>query len=203
MTDVRGGELVRPAAADAVARVGRVLQRRPRVGGIVDAKRDRAGAVAAEIADLRIVPVDHEHRFLWQGRGRRPPVGGDVLELAVAVELVAEEVAEQHGARPHAARDLGERALVHLEQPQLGVALRQERGRHAGGEVRAGAVPGQAALRFEDLGGHGGGRRLAVGGGDDRSAVRQPRCERVDRARIELPEQLARQRRAAARAREA
>ncbi len=156
-----------------------------------------------EVADLRIVPVDDEHRVLWQGRGRRPPVGGDVLQLAVAVELISEEVAEQHGAGLYAARDLGERTLVHLEEPQLGVALRQERRRHAGGEVRARAVPGETVLRFEDLGGHGGGRRLAVGGGDDRSAVRQPGCERVDCARIELPEQLARQRRAAARAREA
>ena len=74
------------------------------------------GAVAAEVADLRIVSVDHEHRLLWQRRGRRPPVGGDVLQLAVTVELVAEEVAEQHRARPHAARDLGERPLVHLEE---------------------------------------------------------------------------------------
>ena len=66
MADVGGCELVRPAAADAVARVGRVLQRRPCMCGIVDAEGDRAGAVAAEVADLRIVPVDHEHRFRWQ-----------------------------------------------------------------------------------------------------------------------------------------
>ena len=160
-------------------------------------------AVAPEVADLRIVPVDDEHRFLRQGRGRRPPVGGDVLQLAVTVELISEEIAEQHGAGSYAARDLGQRTLVHLEEPQLGIALRQERRRHSGGEVRARAVPGEPVLRLEDLGGHGGGRRLAVGGGDDRSAARQPGCERVDRARIELPEQLARQRRAAARACEA
>ena len=203
MADVGGGELVGPSAADAVARVGRVLQRRAGVRGIVDAEGDRAGAVAAEVADLRIVAVDHEHRLRRQLGGRRPPVVGDVLELAVAVELVAEEVAEQHGARPDAAHDLGQRALVHLEQAELRVALRQERGGDAGGEVRARAVPGEATSRLEDLGGHRSRRRLPVRRGDDRGAVRQPRGERVDRARIELPEQLARQRRAAARARQA
>ena len=83
------------------------------------------GAAAREVADLRIVAVDDEHRVVRQRRGRRPPALGDVLELAVAVELVAEEVAEQDRARPDAAGDLRQRALVDLEQPQLGVALRR------------------------------------------------------------------------------
>ena len=106
VADVRRGELVRLPAADAVARVGRMLERRPRVPRIVDPVRDRVRAFPGELAHLRVVAVDDEHRLGRQRRGRGPPALGDVLELAVAVELVAEEVAEQHRPRPDAADDL-------------------------------------------------------------------------------------------------
>ena len=54
--------------------------------------------VAAEVGDERIVGVEHELRRRGRGDGRRPAVG-DRLELAVAVELVAEEVGQQQRAR--------------------------------------------------------------------------------------------------------
>ena len=57
---------------------------------------------------------------------RRQPLG-DVLELAVAVELVAEEVAEQERARPDPSSDLRQRALVDLEQAELRVAGGEQR----------------------------------------------------------------------------
>ena len=100
VADVRGGELVRPAAPDAVARVGRVLQRRPGVCRIVDRRRrslparSRPRSPTCGSSPLTTSTVSSGKR-----RDRRPPVGGDVLQLAVAVELVAEEVAEQHRAR--------------------------------------------------------------------------------------------------------
>ena len=200
MADVRGRELVRLPAADAVARVGRVLERGAGVARIVDPVGDRVRALARQVADLRVVAVDHEHGLRRQ-RGRRgTPALGDVLELPVAVELVAEEVAEQHRARPDPANDLRQRAFVDLEQAQVGVALGEEGGGDPGDEVRAGAVPGEPAARLEDLGGHRGRRGLAVRRRDDGGAVAKPCRERVDRAGIELPEELARQRRAAARA---
>jgi hypothetical protein len=63
-----------------------------------------------------------------------------VLELAVAVELVAEEVAEGDGARAHATGDLGQGRLVDLEQAQLGVACSQQRRGDAREQVGARAV---------------------------------------------------------------
>ena len=79
--------------------------------------------------------------------------------------------------------------------------VEQRRG-DAGDEVRTGAVPRERMPGLEDLGRHRGRGRLAVRRGDDRRAVRQAPGEGVDRARIELPEQLARQRRSTAGARE-
>jgi hypothetical protein len=125
-----------------------------------------------------------------------------VLELAVAVQLVAEEVREQQRARLHAARDLGQCALVDLQQAELRVARGEEGGGDPRDEVGTGAVPGEPAPA-QDLRHHRRRRRLAVRGGDEGGAVGQPRGQRVDRAWIELPEQLARDRRAPARAGEA
>ena len=67
-----------------------------------------------------------------------------------------------------------------------------------GDEVRAGGVVGEPVARAEDLRGHRRGRRLAVRRRDQHGALRQPRGEPVDRARIELPEELSGHRRAAA-----
>ena len=50
-----------------------------------------------------------------------PPPLCEELELAVAVELVAKEVAEAERARPDPPRDLRERGLVDLEEPELRV----------------------------------------------------------------------------------
>ena len=66
------------------------------------------------------------------------PALGDELELAVAVELVAEEVAEADGPRLHARGDLGQGGLVDLEEPELGAPGLEQRGGDARDEVRAG-----------------------------------------------------------------
>ena len=80
-----------------------------------------AAALARQVADLGIVRV-HDHARVGRQVGHGgAPAAGDELELAVAVELVAKQVAEADRARPHAPRDLRQRALVDLEQPQLGV----------------------------------------------------------------------------------
>ena len=143
---------------------------------------------------------------MGEGGDRRAPALGDVLELAVAVELVAEEVAERDDARAHAHDHLGQGELVHLEQAELGVVGREQGGGDARGEVGTGVVPGQPVRGAEDAGEHRARRRLPVRRRDDGDAGRQPGRECVDRTRIDLPEQLAGQRRAAAapgRAREA
>ena len=178
MADVGGGELVRRPADDAVARVGGVLERRAAVPRVVDPERDRAGASAREVADLRVVAVDDQRRVLRQLAPLRTPPLGDVLQLAVAVQLVAEEVAEQNGPRPHAPDDLGQRPFVHLEQPQLRIALREQRRGDAGDEIRAGAVP-RERIRAR------GSRPPSRSSSSSRSSPRRPRrlAEGASRAR--------------------
>ena len=82
---------------------------RPRVVEAVD-------DAVAERADLRVVAVQDEHRLGRELVDGDAPALGDQLELAVAVELVAEEVAEANGTRAHAPEHLRERRLVHLEE---------------------------------------------------------------------------------------
>src|SRR6266545_3950420 len=121
-----------------------------------------------------------------------------MLQLAVAVELVAEEVAEAHGTRPHTLGDLGEGRLVYLEEPELRAARVQEGGGDPRHEVGAGVVVRKPHTAAQDLGRHCRGRRLAVGRGDQRRPERQPRREPVDGPGVQLPEQLAGERRPAA-----
>ena len=64
--DVRGRVVVGGAAADAVLRVGGVLQRRAREARIVDAEAQRLLAAVRELGDEGIVGVDDERRG---GRG--------------------------------------------------------------------------------------------------------------------------------------
>ena len=139
------------------------------------------------------------------GSARRPPPAlGDELELAVAVELVAEEVAEADRARPHArARP----PAAPPRPPRTAPARRRAAASSAEATPETRFAPERVVrepeARREDLGRHRRRRRLAVRRRDERRSRRKPRGQPVDRARVELPEQLARHRRAAARAGEA
>ena len=106
---------VRAAVAAEVAEVdGVVVVRRGRSCGSASSRR-RAGAPAApgsrprrrsrrpargsrpEVGHQRVVGVQHEARARRRARRRElGPAVGQQLELAVAVELVAEEVGQQH-----------------------------------------------------------------------------------------------------------
>src|SRR6266571_6678353 len=81
---------VRRAAPHAVLRVGRVLQ--GRLGGtrIVDAERHRVRTFPREISDLGIVTIHDQRRVRIQTAHGDTPTLGDMLELAVTVELVPE-----------------------------------------------------------------------------------------------------------------
>ena len=185
------------AAAAAVLGVGRVLELGERERVVLDAEVERV-AVAAEVGDQRVVGVEHERGRLRQPGDDLGPAVGDDLELAVAVELVAEQVAEQHGARRELGRDRAEPELVDLEQPHV-APVRGQRGGDAAGHVGAGAVVDEArAGAPEDARHHRRRRGLAVGGGDHDAAARQPRRQPRDRARLGAHEHLAGQRGAAA-----
>ena len=60
--------------------------------------------------------------------GPRRRVLRNQLELAVAVELVAEQVSQQNGAWAHPLRNLWQGALVDLEEAELCAARRKQRG---------------------------------------------------------------------------
>ena len=195
MPNVRGGVGVGRAAADAVLRVGRVLHGRPGHARVVETERDAARVRLANHRELRVVGVVDKPSVRGQSGHRLPPALGDELEFAVPVELVAEEVAEANRSRPQAPQELRQGALVHLEQPEIGIPGAQQRGRYSRDEIRAGTVVREPVPRTEDLGRHRGRRRLAVRRRDDSGSRRQSRSEAVDRVAVELREELARDRR--------
>ena len=173
VTHVRGREHVRGAAADAVLRVRRVLELRLGVARVVEPEDDRARPLAGEIADLRVVAVHDERRLRRQGVDRLPPALGDELELAVPIELVAEEVAQADRAGSKSHRNLRQGALVDLEQAELGAPRRREQGRgDTRDEVRARAVVHEPGAGPEDRRAQRGGGRLPVRGRDERRAER-------------------------------
>ena len=147
---------------------------------VVEAEADDAGPRLRDGRERGVVGV-HEHaRRVGQVAQRRKPALGDELELAVAVELVAEQVAEAHRPRRELARELGKRALVDLEEAELGVAgLEQSRG-HSRDEIRAGGVVSEPGAGAQDLGRHRRRRRLPVRGRDEGYSERQ-RARRVAR----------------------
>ena len=161
---------------------------------------------AAEVGDERVVGVEHELRPRRASLDDGGPAVGDRVELAVAVELVAEQVGEQQRARLQLVDHRPEPELVDLEQPEVAVELAPAAargGRQGGGDatrhVRAGAVVDETrAGALEDRRHHRGRRRLAVGGRDHDAAVLQPPGQQPDGVRLEAREQLARQRGAAA-----
>ena len=169
---------------------------------VLDPEVGRVGHAAAEVGHERVVGVEDEHAAAGAGGGDGGPAVGDRLELAVAVELVAEQVAEQQRARVELLDDGAQPELVDLEEPELARQLAAaaaggagQRGRHAARHVRPGAVVDQPrAPALEDRGEHRGGRRLAVRGRHDDAAALQARREQADRVRLEAGEQLAGQR---------
>ena len=126
MADVRGRVVVGRPARAAVLRVGGMGEALAGDGGVVDPEPERLGTAARDVGQEWVVGVhDRPRRGIEVGDSRAPALG-DVLELAVAVELVAEKVPETDGLRPDAAGDVGKRALVDLEEPEVGPVARRE-----------------------------------------------------------------------------
>ena len=149
VADVRGGVVVRRATADAVLRVGSVLERWAGHARIVETEGDAFRMRLGHRGELRVVGVVDESRLCSQSGHRVPPALGDQLELAVAVELVAEEVAEAdrssaagvaraRGARPRPPRTARDRRRRRRAAP---TRLRR-RGSRPRRCARAGAVDG-------------------------------------------------------------
>ena len=155
------------------------------------------------MADLGIVGVEDDGGLGGQRRDRLAPPSREQLELTVAVELVAEQVAEADGPWTDPAHHLGEGGLVDLEQAELRMVGREQCRGDAREQVRPGTVVGEPQARVEDLRRHRGGRRLPVRRRDRDRAGGKARGEPVDRAGVDGREQLSRDRGAAAGADEA
>ena len=191
-----------PAAAAVLGVVG-VLELGQRLARVLDAEVGDPGAAleppsrprsaTSGSSALRQKPVPPARSATRLG-----PFVGEQLELAVAVELVAEEIAEHDLARVELARDPGQPCLVDLEQALLAALLEQRRG-DAAVHVRSGAVVHRRAARRPQGGGdHRRRRRLPVGGADDGRATVKPGAEARDRVGRHPQEQPPRQGRAAA-----
>ena len=190
------------AAATAMLGVGGVLELGQGLARVLDAEIDdavaaRAVGVAAEVGDQRVVGVEDEAGAAGALGHQRRPIVGEGLDLPVAVELVAEEVAEDDQRGVELGRHLRQPGLVDLEEA-LAAALLEQRGRDAPGHVRPGPVVHRlAAHGGEDRGDHPGSRRLAVRGADHGRRV-EPGAEAGDRVGGEAQEHAPGQRRAAA-----
>ena len=165
-------------------------------------KRTARGLSLHDVSHDRIVSVDHERRLRRHGRDRGTPALCDDLELPIAIELIAEEVAESDDPRPRSRDRFGKRPFVDLEQSQIRLARGDERRRDSGEEIRARAVPGETVIASENLRRHRGRRRLPVRRRHQSDAARKPRCESIHGTGIELPEDLSGNRGAAAAPRE-
>ncbi len=191
MADVGGGVVVRRAAAQAVLRVGRVLERGARVARVVDPERHATAPGRGQIADLRVVGV-HDEQRLGQ-LPRRPRASG----RRRAPARRSGRAGRGRGCRADSA--FGRRRCATSGSAASSTSNSPSSAPRAGRRVEAtprdevgpGAVVGESYPRPEDLGGHRRRRRLAVRRRDEDRALRQLRGEAVDRPRVELPEQLA------------
>ena len=94
---------------------------------VLDAEVPRLGAFhAAEVGHERVVGVEHELGGRGALGGHRGPAVGDRVELAVAVELVAEQVGEQHRARVEL---LDHRRRARTRRPRTARGRRRARAR--------------------------------------------------------------------------
>ena len=118
----RGGRNV------AVFGVEGMLELGQRLRGVLDPEVDDALAaalvgVATEVGDQRVIGVEDEPAPTDPlGDRLRPPVG-EYLDLAVAIELVTEEVAEHDQGRVELGGDLRQPRLVDLEQALAALLL--------------------------------------------------------------------------------
>ena len=184
VADVGGGEVVRRSAAEAVLRVGRVLEMRPGVARVVEAEAERRRASVGEIRRRRVVRVHDERRVDGKARRRR----------RASARRRARARRSGRAGRGRGCR--GRRTRGRIRASASGSAASSTSNRPSSARraaTSADAIPerrfaparfhASASLVAEDLGRHRGRRGLPVGRGDERDAVRQPGGERVDRCR--------------------
>ena len=180
----------RRVAQGAEAGVAYAIRLEPR--GLVDAEADaRVVNARGDGGAQRVVGVVDQG-----GLGREPQRLGDhvlrVVDLAVAVELVPEEVKKDERAGPYLRQDAHGVELVALEGAEAALLSSEAAAsrHHGGGDARLHVVAGAVAHHVvagggEPVGYEPVGGRLSVGPGDHDGAVEVGR-EVGDDVRIEL-----------------
>ena len=165
------------AAVTAVLGVGGVLHARQRLRVVLDTEIGHAGSrPRPRSATSGSSAFSTKRARPSSRRDQLRPAVREQLQLAVAVELVAEEVGEEQEAGLHLVGHAREPRLVDLEQPELAAlpAGVEQRGRDAPRHVRAGPVVNhRTAVALEAGGDHRGGGRLAVRGREEHGAGRE------------------------------
>ena len=152
VTDERPLVGVGGAAAAAVLRVVGVLEPGEGLARVLDAEVGDARSpaqlpVAAEVGDQRVVRAEREPDPAGGAEllDQHGPLVGQALQLAVAVELVAEEVGEHQQTGPQLRGHAGQPGLVDLEQPLAAASGRAARSRPPSAcSTRPGCGPARA-----------------------------------------------------------
>ena len=179
-------------AALAHLRVGHRILRQPQV--LVHAERD--GGVRRALGDAdaqRVVGVVHQHRVrrLLQ---RAHDAVLDAVDLAHAVQLVAEQVEQHHVGGLQLRQDLRQPQLVALEHAPIRRAGVQQRRRHTRVQVRAGPVAHHALARqLKRVGQQVRHRGLSVRSNHAHRALLQLRREVGNETRIHVQRDFARE----------
>src|SRR5260370_23449397 len=160
--------------------------------------------VHTDLGDARIISVENGAALLGKPRQRHFDPPGDRLQLAVAIELVAEKVEDDRRARLDLVDRSLEARLIDFEDAPIRsqTAVRtcplQRRSSGAQDEVGARAIRHHAlACAFEEPAQTPRRRRLAGGAGDDDGTVLEVSREVAEYVRIDGPGDVAGQRRAA------
>ncbi len=182
-------------ALDAADRVGGVL--RHVCAYVVGAHAEveaTAGGVWREACHHRIVAVEHDRGLGRQAADHVLERGGDAVQLAVAVQLIAEEIVHDHHIRLDLRHGATDSRFVDLEDEHIGVQCAEQAravdgdGGDALQEIRAGAILGDAlAARLRQRGEHATGGRLAVAAADDDLARAAAADDFAQHTRIDTP----------------
>ncbi len=95
---------------------------------VLDAEVDNALAVAPEVSDQRVIGVEGEPGPPGARLDRPRPFVGERLHLAVAIELIAEEIAEDDQRGAELPGYPWQPGLVDLEEPFAALLLQECRG---------------------------------------------------------------------------
>src|SRR5947209_20521872 len=113
------GPVAVPVSAAAPCRIDGVLGTRQSARHAFDAVVEAILDLPSECRNERVVGIDDQLRLPRISRERLTPAPGDRVELAEAVELVTEEVAEQQHRGSELTHQPGHPELIDLEDADI------------------------------------------------------------------------------------